>query len=91
MSLSETSDPCESRHLDEIRAKIFYLASDVEPASPPAAMLLRAVAESIAEAPEVAENYNGRNGHSAAKTDVTRAFPFPRVSEIHAQVSRARR
>ncbi len=35
--------------LDVVRARIFYLACDVEPVSPPAAMLLRAVADAIEE------------------------------------------
>jgi hypothetical protein len=35
--------------LDVVRARIFYLACDVEPVSPPAAMLLRAVADAIDE------------------------------------------
>jgi hypothetical protein len=33
--------------LDVVRARIFYLACDVETVSPPAAMLLRAVADAI--------------------------------------------
>jgi hypothetical protein len=35
--------------LDIVRARIFYLACDVETVSPPAAMLLRAVADAIDE------------------------------------------
>jgi hypothetical protein len=42
-----------------VRAKIFYLASDVEPTSQPAAMLLRAVAESIVDT-EAHEQTNRR-------------------------------
>lgn len=60
MSLSGTTHPSESRLLDEVRAKIFYLASDVESASRPAAILLRAVAESI-DSSEAAERFNGRS------------------------------
>ncbi len=41
---AEASSPLS---LDVVRARIFYLACDVEPASPPAAMLLRAVADAI--------------------------------------------
>ena len=44
------SEPGEQRiplSLDVVRARIFYLASDVEPVSAPAAMLLRAVADAI--------------------------------------------
>ena len=91
MSLSDIGDPNQARLLDEVRARIFYLASDVEPASPPAAMLLRAVAESIVEVPEETEQDDECNGHPPAIKSVTNAFPFPRVNEIRAQVSRARR
>ncbi len=43
---AEASPPLS---LDVVRARIFYLACDVEPVSPPAAMLLRAVADAIEE------------------------------------------
>ena len=43
--MTEPGDPTLS--LEVVRARIFYLASDVEPVSPPAAMLLRAVADAI--------------------------------------------
>jgi hypothetical protein len=43
---AEASTPLS---LDVVRARIFYLACDVEPVSPPAAMLLRAVADAIEE------------------------------------------
>ena len=43
---AEASSPLS---LDVVRARIFYLACDVEPVSPPAAMLLRAVADAIEE------------------------------------------
>lgn len=65
MSLSDTKDLCQSRSLDEVRARIFYLASDVEEASRPAAMLLRAVAESISEGAETPQSLNGRDGLSS--------------------------
>jgi len=61
---AEASTPLS---LDIVRARIFYLACDVEPVSPPAAMLLRAVADAIEEnggtvrVPEA-----GTNGHGAA-------------------------
>ncbi len=65
MSLSESND---SRVLDEVRAKIFYLASDVETASQPAAMLLRAVAESIVDVSQAVQ-VNGRlNGQAILKS-----------------------
>lgn len=57
--MSGYSDPGQARLLDEVRAKIFYLASDVEPTSQPAAMLLRAVAESIIDS-EIHGQTNGR-------------------------------
>jgi len=41
---AEASPPLS---LDIVRARIFYLACDVEDVSPPAAMLLRAVADAI--------------------------------------------
>jgi len=47
--LSEHAEPSPPNSLDVVRARIFYLASDVEPLSPPAAMLLRAVADAIEE------------------------------------------
>jgi hypothetical protein len=63
MSLSDESiDPGQAKALDEVRAKIFYLASDIESASQPTAILLRAVAESIVDAPETPEHTNGRAG-----------------------------
>ena len=45
--MTEPGDPASPLSLDVVRARIFYLASDVEPISPPAAMLLRAVADAI--------------------------------------------
>jgi hypothetical protein len=45
--VTEPGDPASPLSLDVVRARIFYLASDVEAVSPPAAMLLRAVADAI--------------------------------------------
>ena len=45
--MTEPGDLASALSLDVVRARIFYLASDVEPISPPAAMLLRAVADAI--------------------------------------------
>ena len=45
--MTEPGDPASPLSLDVVRARIFYLASDVEAISPPAAMLLRAVADAI--------------------------------------------
>ncbi len=44
-----TAEAIPPLSLDVVRARIFYLACDVEPVSPPAAMLLRAVADAIEE------------------------------------------
>ena len=53
--MSELGEPSIPLSLDVVRARIFYLACDVEPVSPPAAMLLRAVAESIEDSDSVAD------------------------------------
>jgi len=45
--VTEPGDPASPLSMDVVRARIFYLASDVEPISPSAAMLLRAVADAI--------------------------------------------
>ena len=50
--------------LDVVRARIFYLACDVEPVSPPAAMLLRAVADAIEEGGGSARFGDTENGHA---------------------------
>lgn len=49
--MSESTGSFNTPSLDEVRARIFYLACDVEPVSAPAAMLLRAVADAIEEGP----------------------------------------
>jgi hypothetical protein len=84
MSLSETPGPGQSRLLDEVRAKIFYLASDVEPTSQPAAMLLRAVAESIVDAPDLADQLNG---HAALKS-MPASLGYSRVNGVRAAATR---
>jgi putative transcriptional regulator len=52
-STASTSDPTEKPEerlsLQSVRARIFYLASDLDNVSAPAAMLLRAVADAIAD------------------------------------------
>ena len=63
-SLSELGEQSFPLSLDVVRARIFYLASDIEPVSAPAAMLLRAVADAIedtdrAEAIAVTVHSNG--------------------------------
>jgi hypothetical protein len=67
--LSEPGEPNTPLSLDVVRARIFYLASDVEPVSPPAAMLLRAVADAIEEGDSSDEQLNepaNSNGALAA-------------------------
>ena len=49
--MSESTGTFNPPSLDEVRARIFYLACDVEPVSAPAAMLLRAVADAIEDGP----------------------------------------
>jgi hypothetical protein len=49
--VSESTETFNPPSLDEVRARIFYLACDVEPVSAPAAMLLRAVADAIEDGP----------------------------------------
>ena len=80
MRLSDSSDRRSSTHIDEVRAKIFYLASDVESVSRQAAMLLRAVAEAIDDVAEGGE----RSGRAAVRK-VTRSFRHALASEIRAQ------
>lgn len=79
MSLSEDPNLGQSRVLDEVRAKIFYLASDVEPASEPAAMLLRAVAESIGDDSDV----HGHLGGPATLKSLA-SLGYSRANGIHA-------
>jgi hypothetical protein len=84
MSLSESTHPGQlghSRLLDEVRAKIFYLASDVEPASQPAAMLLRAVAESIDDGGEMRGRMNGHAPSNGATAPNGAAGPLLRYPQ----------
>jgi hypothetical protein len=53
--VSEPGEQSIPLSLDVVRARIFYLACDVEPVSPPAAMLLRAVADAIEDNGNVEE------------------------------------
>ncbi len=89
--MSESIHPGQLRLLDEVRAKIFYLANDVEPASPPAAILLRAVAEAIeasegesAKASEAAEAINA----SAAIKGLTASLSYARANEFRSPTLR---
>ena len=53
--MSEPGEQSIPLSLDVVRARIFYLACDVEPVSAPAAMLLRAVADAIEDNGDVEE------------------------------------
>lgn len=57
--MTEPGDPASAFSLDEVRARIFYLACDVESASPSAALLLRAVAEAVGENGMLPEDLSG--------------------------------
>ena len=58
--------------LDVVRARIFYLAGDVESVSPPAAMLLRAVADAIDHDAGLGETTPGERAVAAALAEVSR-------------------
>ena len=81
--VSEPGDPTAPLTLDVVRARIFYLACDVESASPSAAMLLRAVADAIDENGVISEgvgasaNANGASVHTLPQA-VTLRPPAPR-------------
>lgn len=64
--VSEPGDPMFPLSLDVVRARIFYLACDVEMASPSAAMLLRAVADAIDENGVVAEELASASSNGAS-------------------------
>ena len=53
--VSELGEHRVPQSLDAVRAQIFYLASDIESVSSAAAMLLRAVAESIDDGDRVSD------------------------------------
>lgn len=69
--------------LDVVKAKIFYLASDIEEASATAAKLLRAVAETVDEE-------TGRGFSAPAKSNGVREKALPPVSPIHTLEPRVR-
>ena len=72
--MSEPGEPNTPLSLDVVRARIFYLASDVEPVSPPAAMLLRAVADAIEEGGGIGEQVSGSaNSNGALAAVLSRA------------------
>jgi len=75
--VSELGEQSVPRSLDAVRAQIFYLASDVEPVSAPAAALLRAVAESIEDGDSVADAVSAPAKSNGARA----AVPSP-ASEV---------
>ena len=83
--VSEPGDPTVPLSLDVVRARIFYLACDVEAASPPAAMLLRAVADAISENDMVVEGLN-----ALASLNGASVHALPQGSVIRPLVSRVR-
>ncbi len=83
--MSEPGEPSLPLSLDVVRARIFYLASDVEPVSPPAAMLLRAVADAIEDGGSDAEPIT-----RPAYSNVAIAAVFSQASAIRSLGSRVR-
>ena len=83
--MSELGDPIFPLSLDVVRARIFYLACDVELASPSAAMLLRAVADAIGENGVVPEDLGAPVSLNGASVHA-----LPQSSAILPLVSRAR-
>jgi hypothetical protein len=83
--VSEPGEPSFPLSLDVVRARIFYLASDVEPVSPPAAMLLRAVADAIEEGGSAAEHLS-----EPANSNGAFAAGFSQASAIRTLGSRGR-
>lgn len=81
--MSEPGEQSLPLSIDVVRAKIFYLASDVESVSAPAAMLLRAVAESIDDS--AADTLS-----APAKLNGVLEAAFSQVSGIRILGSRAR-
>jgi hypothetical protein len=77
--LTGPADASPALTLDVVKARIFYLASDVEPVHAPAAMLLRAVADAIEDGGGVARisEHAIANGHaSPALTQATNVSDF---------------
>ena len=83
--MSEPGDPTFPLSLDVVRARIFYLACDVESASPSAAMLLRAVADAVGENGVVAEDLG-----APASLNGASVHALPQALAIRPLVSRAR-
>lgn len=83
--MSEPGDPTSPLSLDVVRARIFYLACDVESASPSAAMLLRAVADAVSENSMLAEDLS-----APANSNGASVHTLPQAPEIRNLVSRAR-
>ena len=75
--------------LDVVRARIFYLACDVEPVSPPAAMLLRAVADAIEEGAGSARIDEAVNAHAPLFAQVANLRRFgERAAETASGIAR---
>jgi len=83
--VSEPGEPSLPLSLDVVRARIFYLACDVEPVSPPAAMLLRAVADAIEDSGSADDEVS-----APANSNGALAAVLSQVSGIHSLGSRAR-
>jgi hypothetical protein len=83
--VSEPGDPTFPLSLDVVRARIFYLACDVEAANPSAAMLLRAVADAVGENDVVAEDFNAHASLNGASVHA-----LPQGPVLRPLVSRAR-
>jgi hypothetical protein len=83
--VSEPGDPTFPLSLDVVRARIFYLACDVESASPSAAMLLRAVADAVVENGVSAEDLGAPVSSNGASVHA-----LPQIPAIRSLVSRAR-
>lgn len=80
--MSEQAESLLPLSLDVVKARIFYLACDVEPHSPPAAMLLRAVADAIDD--------SQRPGLDLSENMVAQGAPTPLFSSLRHQTIGAR-
>jgi hypothetical protein len=83
--VSEPGDLSVPLSLDVVRARIFYLASDVESSSPSAAMLLRAVADAVDENDVVAADFG-----AAVSSNGASVHALPPAQSIRPFVSRPR-
>ena len=77
--MSEQTEQSIPNSLDVVKARIFYLACDVEVVSPPAAMLLRAVADAIednSEAEPITAARMLKGNHSLLHPEMLNLRPF---------------